>query len=47
MANENMTPQSEPQKQVQQIQQKTNDELLNDISRNPNKSKAYLKRQGK
>jgi hypothetical protein len=37
----------EPQKQVQQIQQKTNDELLNDISRNPNKSKAYLKRQGK
>jgi rare lipoprotein A len=36
-----------PQGQVQQVQQKTNDELLNDISKNPNRSKAYLKRQGK
>ena len=30
-----------------QVQQKTNEELLHDISKNPNKSKAYLKRQGK
>ena len=30
-----------------QVHQKTNEELLHDISKNPNKSKAYLKRQGK
>jgi len=38
------TPKSEAHPQVPQ---KTNEELLHEISKSPNKSKAYLKRQGK
>ena len=37
-------PNTEPKPKVQQ---KTNEELLHDINKSPNKSKAYLKRQGK